>query len=165
MRRRSSMTPRTVIQSYKKVLDHAPESLTVNKHTIILSKGLDSITAGQVTPTDADVPVGSVIKGFSIDLAFINIGNTDCFVWVTIQQVHSGQVAVNPRVVGGNPQRNQVFRQIMRGIPPDTNANMHINFKIPKRFQRVRDGDQWAIHYENSEVVSRTAEIIYKFYR
>ncbi len=165
MRRRSSMIPRNVIQSFKKVIDIAPESLTVNKHDILLSQGLDSTTAGQTSPTDVDVPVGSIIKHFNIDLAFINIGNTDCFLWITIQQLRSGQTGVNPRVVGGNNQRNQVFRQKMIGVPPDTNANIHWTFKIPKRFQRVRAGDTWVIRYENDNVVSRCAQIVYKFYR
>ena len=164
-RRRSFSAPRNIIQSYKKVIDIAPESLTVNKHDIAMSEGVDSVPAGQTSPTDNNVPVGAIIKNFNIDLAFINIGNTDCFVWITIQQLRATQTGVNPRVVGGNPQRNQVFRQIMRGIPPDTNANLHINFKIPKRFQRVRDGDTWIIRYENDNVVSRCAQIVYKFYR
>ncbi len=167
-RRRGGMRrsmPRNVVQSQKVVIDIAPQSLTVDKHDVIMSEGVDAIAAGQTSPVDNNVPTGSVIKFFDIQMAFNNIASTTVFLWITIQQLHNGQTGVNPRIVGGNAQRNQVFRQILRCIPQDTNVNIHIPFKIPKRYQRVREGDSWLIRYEVDGVAQSAVQVIYKYYR
>ncbi len=163
--RRMSM-PRNVVQSFKKVIDHAPASRV--KDVVLpffLANGVDANAGQQSSPTDTTVPTGSVIKGFSIDFPIVNLVNIAMFVWVSIQLVHNGQTEISPRVIGGSPQRNQVFFQKMFMVGQLQNMNFHKNFKIPERFQRMREGDSWKFAYISDQVHTSGGQIIYKFYR
>ncbi len=101
-----------VIQSFKKVITEAPASrLSGTNITTILSTGVDSVAAGQVSVTDGNVPTGSVIKFFEIQWAMGNLSGGSLFMSVAIQLVHTSQGIVDPRLVGGSPQRNQIFFQ------------------------------------------------------
>lgn len=162
-RRSRGMSP--VITSYKKVLNIAPTSRVTGQQVIPLSVGKDSITAGQVTPIDADVPTGAIIKGFLIQYGSVNLTATANFSSFTIQLTHSGQSGIDPRTVGGSPQRNQVFWMALRSQGLAQSLQMQKYFKIPKSYQRVREGDQWSFIYANSATVSDNTVVIYKFYR
>ncbi len=164
-RKRRSM-PRTVVQSFKKVLNYAPISRTAaSKTDFILSVGQDSVAAGQTGVVDANVPTGSVITGFSIQYCAANIVGGAQFAHLAMQLLRSGQTSLDPRTIGGNPQRNQVFWQDMRSIGINQNANWNIRFKVPKKYQRVREGDQWILVMINTGIVTDSMQIIYKFYR
>ncbi len=164
-RRRSTM-PRTVVQSFKKVLHFAGASRSAAATiSFIASTGTDSVAAGQTGQTDAAVPTGSVIKYIEIDFAVSNLVLVLAVQNIAIQRIHSGQSVINPVTVGGNAQRNQVFLQGMFILGTEQNNNRKYRFKIPKKYQRVREGDSW-VFTTNCDVVTGSAcQIIYKFYR
>lgn len=166
MRRRRASMPRTVVQSFKKVLNFAPTSQSAGKHNFDLVKGVDSTAAGQTGVTDADVPTGSVVRFIEIQFNVINLVSVAAFTWISIQSRRSGQSAtVDPRVVGGNPQRNQVYYQMQRMSGPDQNNNYVIKFKVPAKYSRIREGDIWSLVVNSDQVTTDACQVIYKFYR
>ncbi len=165
-RNRGRSFPRNVVQSFKKVHDHAGASFGSGINTTyILSKGVDSVAAGQTGVIDPDVPTGSVIKSFMIMICPLNITSNSTLWHMSIQLLRSGQTSISPDVVGGNPQRNQVFKQLLRILGKDQNSNVYMNFKIPSKYQRVREGDQWIFNTLGTNSYSQGAKVIYKFYR
>ncbi len=168
-RRRSrgrSMGMRPVIQSFKKVLNFAPTSrLSAVEHPSVLSVGVDSAAAGQTGPTDANVPTGSVIKFIEIQWSMGNLSGGNNFFTTSIQKLHSGQAIIRSDLVGGDPQRNQIHNQTSFQIGTDQNGSRKYLFKIPKRFQRVRDGDSWVFTRRGSATFTDAVQVIYKFYR
>lgn len=157
--------PRQVIQSYKKVITYAPASKTTAQQDYEISLGEDSVAAGQTAATDTGVPSGSVIKYFEIQACFVNLVSVAMFQNMSVQLTRSGQSPIDPRVVGGNPQRNQVHYQRIVGIGKDQNNNYVLRFKVPKKFQRVRDGDKWTFTCIADQVHTSNIQAIYKFYR
>lgn len=164
-RRRPSRT-RSVIQSYKKVLNFAPASHAAGAQAIFtLTNGVDSIAAGQTSVADGNIPTGSVVKFIEIQFSTVNLISVASFMHLTIQQVHSGQSAIAGNAVGGNPQRNQVFHQEMLSLGQDQNNNRKVRFMIPKKFQRVREGDRWQWTVTCDTIWTDALQVIYKFYR
>ncbi len=155
-----------VIQSYKKVLNFAGAGRGAGSVIdFVITNGVDSIAAGQTGVTDPNVPTGSVIKYFEIMYADANLVSISYTNHWTIQQVHSGQTKISPLVVGGNPQRNQVFAQGLFSVGQNQNSTHIMKFKVPPKFQRVREGDQWIFTIVGSAVHTDTCMVIYKFYR
>ncbi len=157
------MTP---VQSYKKVLNFAPISRAAAfQSDNVIVTGADSIAQGQTSPTDNTVATGSKISFIEIQIALVNLVSVSCFTHIIIQHLHSGQSVVGANVVGGNPQRNQVFHQDLFNIGQDQNLTRKYRFKIPLRVQRVREGDQWVVSILASQVRQEALQIIYKTYR
>ena len=157
---------RNVIQSFKKVINSPGTSraaATVIQHFI--STGTDSVAAGQTGPTDDAVPTGSIIKAFYINYCATNLVAVSHFHHVSVQLTRSGQSVVDPTVVGGNPQRNQVFFQKLYSIGKEQNSTIAFWFKVPKKYQRVREGDKWSFVVNGDTVYSDAYQCIYKFYR
>ncbi len=157
--------PRPTVQSYKKVINIAEASRTTAEQFTRLASGVDSIAAGQTSAIDDDVPTGSHIKLIEIQWSPVNLVNVALHLNWSIQLIHSGQSNVDPRLVGGNPQRNQVFRQGLISMGQSQNQNVKVKFKIPKGFQRMREGDEWRFVYIGTQVYNDSLQIIYKFYR
>lgn len=155
-----------VIQSYKKVLSPGPAShAAATQIDTTISNGVDSVAAGQTSATDPDVPVGAVIKYIEIQYSVQNLVSIACTQWMSIQRTHTGQSNLAPFAVGGSPQRNQTHYQLVRMLGNDQNNNMTLRFKVPSKFQRVREGDKWIFSVYADAIVTDVAQIIYKFYR
>lgn len=155
-----------VIQSYKKVLNYAPASHTAATDIeITLSTGVDSVAAGQTSPTDTGVPTGAIIKYMEIQCAMGNPTVTPLFLNFIVMKLEAGQSSVSPLVVGGSQLRNQVLHQGLVQIGERQNFNRVLRFKIPKRFQRVKEGSLWRLILNGDVVWSSSFQIIYKFYR
>ena len=155
-----------VIQSYKKVINHAPASVAASTSSNYdASIGVDSVAAGQTSAIDTDVPTGAVIKYIEWQIAIQNLVNVAAFCWLTVQRLDTGQTVVNPQVVGGNPLRNQVFHQELFCVGQNQNVNRKIKFKVPKKFQRVKDGSEWLVRLQVDQISTQAAQVIYKFYR
>ncbi len=167
MRRRFKRSrTRNVTQSFKKVLNQAPQSRAAAAIVSIpMAVGGDSVAAGQTGPTDSAVPTGSIIEKFDIQVSVVNLVAIASFVWLTIQHLRAGQTVVDPQAVGGDPQRNQVHLQLQRSVGKDQNRDFSIPFNIPKKFQRVRDGDQWIVTLKGDTIRTDAYQIIYKFLR
>ncbi len=161
--RRRSIAP--VIQSYKKVLNQAPVSRAAGTFTTSLAVGQDSVAAGQTSVSDSNVPTGAIIKYIEITHACGNAGTAPAFVWTAIQYILDGQSIIVPDVVGGNPRRNQVLHQTMFQIGPDQSNVRTYKFKIPKQFQRIREGMSWQFVRVFDVTTSEAVQTIYKFYR
>lgn len=157
-------TTGTVVQSFKKVILHLPVSTAVQTAPDI-SVGTDSVAAGQTSITDANVPTGSIIKAVRVQVALSNNTANNVVVNMTIQQLHTGQGNVSPLAVGGNPQRNQVFKQWLIPIATGQEKMVDYLFKIPKKYQRVREGSRWRMVTESNFARFESYQFIYKFYR
>ncbi len=156
---------RPVIQSYKKGLDFAPAAHAAGGFNNVISTGTDSVAAGQTAVTDSQVPTGSLIKYIEIHYAVANLVSIASFLWLSVQRADATQVVISPRTVGGNAQRNQVLYQGLRVQGADQNNNYVIKFKVPKRFQRVKEGSTWNFRIECDTIFTDCIQIIYKFYR
>lgn len=164
MGRRSGVRP--VIQSFKKVLFVAPASrAAATSLNQVLTEGEDSIAAGQTGATDAGVPTGSMIKYIEIQYAVTNLVAIASHMTLSIQRTHSGQAPIVSNAIGGSPQRNQVHLMKMYNIGQNQNSNHTIRFKVPAKYQRVREGDKWQINRVCDTVFTDAILVIYKFYR
>lgn len=165
-RRRAMRSTGNVIQSFKKVLNYAPASRAAAvKLDAPLVIGVDSIAAGQTSATDADVPTGSVVKFIEIQYATTNLVAIASHMHISIQHLRSGQSTIVPNAIGGNPQRNQVHFQMLYSMGKEQNQNKVLRFKIPKKFQRVREGDQWMFTRIPDTIITDATQVVYKFYR
>ena len=162
-RRRRSMT--STVQSFKKVLNHAPASFGAGSRTLNMTTGTDSVAAGQTSPTDSQVPTGAILKFIEIQISYGQISGGAVFAHCSIQLLRANQTAIASNVVGGNPQRNQVFHQMMYQLGINQNFNRTIKFRIPKKFGRVREGDKWIWEITSSGTLTQAHQFIYKFYR
>ncbi len=156
---------RPVIQSFKKVINYAGVSQAAGNRDLPITNGQDSVAAGQTSPTDTSVPTGSVVKFIEVQIALGQIVGGSVLVHYSMQLLHNGQTTVASNVVGGSPQRNQVFRQYSFSLGINQNFNRTIAFKIPSRFQRIREGDLWILQITTSNTLTQQFQMIYKFYR
>jgi len=163
-RRRRSSSLGTVIKSYKKVLFFAPQSIVPGITQDELIQGVDSLASGQANQTDSLVPTGVIVKALDIQFNMSNTGQQTTSIVMSLQHLHAGQSIIDPRTQGGNPQRNQVFFTKSLFIGENQQVNTHIKFKIPKKYQRVREGDKWTWVFVADEAFSAQNLIIYKTY-
>ncbi len=129
-----------------------------------MATGADNATLGQTGVADFTVPVGAKITSFEIFMPKVNLDTTANFITWTIQRTVSGQAVVNPLTAGGNPLRKNIILTGMLGLGDRQNSSLHIKFRVPKRFQRIGDGDAWSIVTENTTAVSAQYMIIYKVF-
>ncbi len=161
LNRNRSSVPR-YSKKYKKVLDYATTSIAAGTKTdYTLVFGTDSIAVGQTGPTDVAVPTGAHITGFLVMFTSTNLVSITANTHIAFQLTRSGQSTVDPRLVGGNPQRNQVFKQALFTVGQNQNSNHQWYFKIPKMFGRVREGDGWHFTVFNDVIATQTVKIIY----
>ncbi len=159
-----SFRPRTVTQTYKKVLFFAGASHAAGVviHNV-LSTGVDSIAQGQVSPTDPNVATGSVISYIEIQHASANIAAAVAnFIDVAIQYTNTGQAPIDPRGVGGGAQRNQVMHLQLFSVGQGQNSNRVFRFKVPAKYQRVRESSSWFFSVVGSAIWSDAIQVIYK---
>lgn len=145
-----------MMKTFKKVLNYgiASTTLIVADAAVV---GVDSTALGQTGPGDANVPTGSVIKAIRVQAGFGNQSTTVAMhVGVNMQYQLGGQATVlNPLAQGGSTQRNQVIKSWMFVLAPLEHRNIDVLIKIPKKFQRVREGMQWKLVHDSAGV-SRT---------
>ncbi len=154
-----------IVNSYKKVLDFAPESISSGKKNYLIANGVDSVASGQTSVTDANVPTGSKIMSFTVIFGASQIVGGSVFMYTSFQRFVSGQGTIDPRTVGGDPQRNQVLHQDMYSIGINQNSNRVYHFKVPKGMQRIREGAGWYFTVNGTNTTTNAVQVIYKFYR
>lgn len=148
------------------MLNHAPQSIMTQKVDYPIAIGVDSVAAGQTGPTNADIPTGSSIRYIEIQFSWANLENNAAnFMFMSIQRTLSGQNTIAPNVVGGNAQRNQVHWQMQRSLGENQNGNIVIKFKVPKKYQRVRELSVWNFTVIATDNTVNAVQIIYKYYR
>ncbi len=163
-RRRRSRAPRPVTQSYKQIINKAPASVAAGTQSnVLMSQGLDDYAGPGAS--FALVPTGARIEKFDIQISMANLVTIASFVWITVQHLRSGQTAIDNQAVGGNPQRNQVHLQIQRSLGQFQNRDIVIPFRIPAKYQRVREGDEWRVSIKCDTIRTEAIQVIYKFLR
>ncbi len=145
-------------------MNYASASFSAGFQQEQLAVGTDAIAPKQDNATDAQVPTGCIIKYFEIQFAVNNSVATPVYINCSIQFQLQSQTAVDPDLVGGNARRNQVLHQELFSVGQDQNSTHKFKFKVPKRFQRVKEGMQWLLVWSNSATVNREAQCIYKMY-
>ncbi len=154
-----------VIQSYKKVLNFLDASFSAGNNIEIFATGTDSVAQGQTSNVDPAVVTGSTLKFVEVQFAANNTTANACYITCTLQYTLSGQSFIDPSIVGGHQQRNQVLHMDLFSVGDDQNSTHKFKFKIPKSMQRIREGVQWALVWNNSATVNRRILVIYKTYR
>ncbi len=152
------------IQSYKQVSIDGPTSRAAAAdiaHTIV--KGIDNYDGP--TANNNEVPTGAKISSFTLMACFSNLVAVSLLTHFDVQFIRSGQSNVTPGAVGGNPQRNSIINTKMFFTGKEQNTNFSMRVKVPRIFQRVREGDLWKIIYNGSATYTSATQAIYKFYR
>ncbi len=157
--RRQSIRP--VVKSFKKIINSAQATFAAGFQSEFLVQG-ENIAADQSTPTDPAVPTGSIIKYIEIQFAAANILEAPLFINCTIQYTLSSQVGRDPDTLGGNNQRNQCLHMDLFSVGGFQNSTHKFRFKVPKKFQRVREGMDWLLVWSNSASVVRKVQTIYQ---
>ncbi len=162
-RRRTRSTSRGITRTYKKVLNFAPISRPASTQVeYVAVTGVDSISPGQLGVTDSTVPTGAVVEWIIWQYSEVNLLAAASFTNIAVQLTLSGQTPIDPRLVGGNAQRNQIFHQALWVAGQGQNSNHTIRFAVPKSYQRIREGMVWSLSMISSAVKSDACQIIYK---
>ncbi len=153
---------RNITRSVKYIIVQAPSSEAVGTIVVPIGKGVDNATLGQTSSVDIDIPTGCRIESMEIWMPKVNLAATANFVTWTIQHLQTGQAVQNPITPGGNPLRKNIILTGNVGLGEGQNNQLHVRFKIPKKFQRMGDGDNWQIVNNNTTAVSTFYYVIYK---
>ncbi len=164
--RRNSIVPRGSTRSVKYQVTQAGASEAAGLQAITIYKGKDEETLGQTGVNDTDVPTGSKVTQVELFMPKVNLGAaTANFVTWSIQRTQTGQAVVDPILQAGNPLRRNVMLTGKLGLGAGQNNNLHIKYKIPKKYQRVGDGDVWNIVNNNNLAVSTEYMFIFKVFQ
>ncbi len=163
--RRMGRRPTIVIKSYKKILNFLEASSAAGFRDINIATGTDGLAAGQTSNIDAGVPTGSIIKFVEVQFSITNVTVGNVYVNTSFGYTLGGQSIKDPRALGGETQRNQIIHQAQFGIGTDQNFTRTFRFRIPKQFQRLREGMKWNFVWANNESVNTQTQVIYKFYQ
>ncbi len=160
-RRNTGMRP--IVRTAKYIVVSGPATEAAGINVVTLNAGTDNATLGQTGVTDVTVPVGARITKMEIFMPKVNLGAaTANFITWSIQHINTGQSVVNPITAGGGPLRQNIVLTGVLGLGAGQNNSLHIKFRIPKRFQRIGDGQGFSIVTENFLAVSTFYYIIYK---
>lgn len=166
-RKRIRYSSRNPIQSFKQVYNN---SVTLVAATNDFSFDfVDGVDAAATAATNKEVPTGSIIRSFDINLQGQNTSGTGVYHFYIAQARH-GQGSADfpaPNAVGGSSVRNQIIYQgmIAFGSNDGKPVAVHRRFKVPPHMQRVRKGDSWFVVQRSTVALGMNAQIIYKFYR
>jgi len=160
--RGSRRSPGVARKTYKKVLNMAEASFTAGQRAENLLQGVDSTAIGQTSATDILVPTGARIRFFEIQFCVTNAVDQTAYINTLVQYTLSGQGNQDPDAVGGSPFRNQVLHQQLFTVGFNQNSTHNFRIKIPKQFQRVKEGMIWRFMWSNSNTVNRRVQVIYK---
>ncbi len=159
-RRRSRMSALQPINSYKTITVDGPASraaATNIDHNILT--GIDGSTTG------ANVQTGSKLMSVLIFASFTNLVAVSSLLHFNVGILRGGSAFPTPGAVGGSTQRNQIIFTHQAFLGQNQNSNFIFRLKIPKVFQRVREGDVWRIRYRTDTVFASATQAIYKTYR
>ncbi len=158
--------PRGARRSVKYQVTQAGSSEAAGIQAVTMWKGKDEETLGQTGVNDTDVPTGSIVPSVEIWMPKVNLGSgTANFITWSIQRTQTGQAVVDPIVQAGNPLRRNVMLTGKLGLGTGQNNNLHFKYRVPKKYQRVGDGDVWNLVMNNGLAVSTEYMFIFKVYQ
>ncbi len=152
------------IQSYKQITIDGPASRAAATnifHPVVI--GVDNYTGPSAA--NNEVPTGAKIMSVLIMVAFTNLVSISSLLHLNFTCLRAGIPSITPGAVGGSPQRNTVIFTDMRFLGQDQNSNFIWRLKIPKIYQRIREGDVFQLVYRTDTVFASASQCIYKFYR
>ncbi len=152
------------IQSYKQVSVDGPASRAAATNILhgILT-GVDNYTGPSAA--NNEVPTGAKVMSVLVMATFSNLVLISALLHLHIQFFRTGTPVVTPGAVGGSSSRNTIVSTKMFFIGQNQNTSLVFLVKIPKIFQRIREGDTWNIVYRADAVFASATQVIYKFYR
>jgi len=160
-RRTSGMNP---IQSYKQVSVDGPASRAAATNIIhSYLAGVDNY-AGP-TAANSEVPTGARVMSVLVMATFSNLVGISALLHFDLQCHRANTPIVVPGVQGGNPERNTVIHTRMFFIGQNQNTSLMFRVKIPRIYQRIREGDSFNIVYRCDAIFTSATQVIYKFYR
>ncbi len=152
---------RPMVRTAKYIVVTAAASEASGTNAVTFMKGKDDTTLGQTSVTDNNVPVGARITKVEMFMPKVNLTATANFVTWSITRSLSGQAVINPVVAGGDPLRKNILLTGVVGLGDGQNNSLHVKWKVPRRFQRVGDGDLWIVVNNNESAVSTFYYFIY----
>ncbi len=155
-------SPRPMTRTFKKIIRHANASFSAGFQNESIAIGTDNSSPKQTTISDTDVPTGARLKYFEIQFAVTNVVSTPCFINCSVQYTLSGQTFIDPSQAGGKPQRNQILHMELYSVGANQNSTHKFRFKVPPKFQRLRESMQWGMTWSNTATVNRETQVIYK---
>ncbi len=162
---RHSRLPKGSTRSAKYIVNQAGSSEAAGTTVFVFAIGTDNDLLGQSSITDNAVPVGCKIVKFDVFMPKVNLGAaTANFIHWSIQRTQTGQAIINPINAGGNPLRKNIMLSGVLGLGAGQNYSGKISFKVPKKLQRIADGDVWQLVNNNGLAVSTIYQVIYKVF-
>ena len=153
------------MRSVKYIVEVAAASESTGIQAATICTGVDNTTLGQTSVVDSDVPVGSKILVLDIRAPKVNLTAVAAFTHWSLQRQRTGQSVVNPISAGGNALRTNIMLSGVIAFGADQNNQFHIRYKIPKRMQRIGDGDKWVMVMNNTAAISTIYEFVYKVFQ
>ncbi len=161
--------PQSVIVANKEIVDGV--SLLVTAGVIT-----DSIIATQVNDYIGGVgtmPLGAKIKGFYLEISYnlsqVLVGKFDWYL-CKLESLRSLADFPAPGASGGHLLRKRIFHERKGVLDGGTTSNAggqtakSVEFiKVPKGFQRMGEGDRWAIRSSGTTNYSLCIKAIYKW--
>ncbi len=155
---------KTPIQSFKQITVDGPASraaATDIQH--VFAQGVDNYTGPSAA--NNEIPTGAKIMSVDIQLAFSQLVSQTTNIAFAIEVIGPSQGVVTPNAQGGNSMRNQVIYTKNFFVGREQNTNFHIRVKIPRVYQRVKEGTLYIIVSRGDTVFASVTQAIYKFYR
>ncbi len=152
------------IQSFKQITIDGPASraaATNIVHDIVV--GVDNYTGP--TANNNEVPTGAKIMSILVLATFTNLVSISSLLHFNIMMVRGGAPSPTPGAVGGSNQRNTVVFTHMAFLGQNQNSNFVFRIKVPRIYQRIREGDTFKIKYRTDTTFASATQAIYKFYR
>ncbi len=152
------------IQSYKQISVDGPASraaATNIQH--VFAQGVDNYTGPSAT--NNEVPTGAKLITIDLQLAFSQLVAVSSNIVFSVQVIGPAQGVVTPNAQGGNSMRNQVIYTRNFFCGKEQNTNFHLRLKIPRVYQRVKEGTLYMLVYRADTVFASVTQAIYKFYR
>ncbi len=148
------------IISYKNIVVDGPASRAAATNIDhVFALGADSATV------NGSIQTGSKIMSVLIFASFQNLVAIALTLHLNVGIIRGASTFPTPGAVGGTINRNQVFFTHQAMIGKEQNNNFVFRLKIPKIYQRVREGDQLILRYRGDAVFSSVTQVIYKSYR
>lgn len=129
---------------------------------MVFATGVDSIAIGQTGVTDGNIPTGARIKSVTVLFSAVNLVAAACFITGSLQYAVSGQTFIDPQTPGGQPQRSNILKTIQKAAGLSQSVDITRTFKIPKKFQRIKEGMNWGFTWATNATVSAQVCVIYK---
>lgn len=156
--------PKGSTLSNKYIVDGAEASETAGTQQFIIATGTDNAVLGQASATDTAIPVGAKITKLDVRAVFGNLVSVNDFIYWTIQKKHTAQGNCPPNAAGGNPLRSNIMLSGLFMVGDNQNRVLNVKYNIPKKMQRLKDGDVWVLVYNLGQITTTAKQAVYKVF-